>query len=227
MTTLFLFDIDGTLVRGDGAGRRAMDRAFHRVLGHAEAMAGIRFDGATDRGLVRAALEARGHPVEAELVDALLARYLDALDEEMAVRAPFRALTGAAEVARGVAELGLVGLGTGNIEPAAWRKMRAVGMHELFRFGGFGSDAEVRAEVLAHGVRRGAALAGKAPEACAVVVIGDSERDIEAARAIGARMVAVATGGTSRAALEALGPDVVLDAFDDVAAACRHIAGRD
>ncbi|MFO0748823.1 MAG: haloacid dehalogenase-like hydrolase [Myxococcota bacterium] len=225
MTRLYLFDIDGTLVRGDGAGRRAMEAAFEAVLGEARAMAGIRFDGATDRAIVRHGLELRGRVADDGLVSELLAAYLSALDAEMVARQPFRALPGAAPVARALAAHGVVGLGTGNIEPAAERKVRAVGMGELFRFGGYGSDAEVRSELLAIGAARGAALAGVALDRCEVVVIGDTERDIAAARAIGARVVAVATGGTSAEVLAASEPDALIDSLAEVDAVVAMILG--
>jgi len=44
-----LFDIDGTLVKSDGVGRRSINRAFEAEFGRADACDGFRFDGLTDR----------------------------------------------------------------------------------------------------------------------------------------------------------------------------------
>ena len=47
--TVALFDIDGTLVKSDGVGRRSINRAFEAEFGRADACDGFRFDGLTDR----------------------------------------------------------------------------------------------------------------------------------------------------------------------------------
>jgi len=222
-TKIVLFDIDGTLLRGDGAGRRAMERALAEVVPGSDgltAFAGIRFDGATDRALVRAALaglrgpDAAGDDVD-WTIDRVLARYLAALADELARGARLRALEGAAALAVALADLGPVGLGTGNIESAAHMKVAAVGMADLFAFGGYGSDAEPRAELLAIGAARGAARAGVPIDACDVVVIGDTPRDVEAGRAIGAQVIAVATGSFSEAELGRTGADLVVPSLAD------------
>jgi phosphoglycolate phosphatase-like HAD superfamily hydrolase len=94
-----------------------------------------------------------------------------------------------------------VGLGTGNVERGARLKLQPGDLNRLFRFGGFGSDATERAEVLRIGATRGAALLQQPVEACRVVVIGDTPRDVEAALAIGAECLAVATGNYARETL--------------------------
>ena len=83
--TVLLFDIDGTLVSTGGAGRRSIDRAFESLHGRADACAHFAFDGMTDRGIARLGLQAIGVGVDAAAIDALLARYVECLDE--AVRA--------------------------------------------------------------------------------------------------------------------------------------------
>ena len=87
-----------------------------------------------------------------------------------------------------------VGLGTGNIEGGARIKLARVALNENFPFGGFGSDHEDRAELLAVGAARGAARLALPRSACRVVVIGDTPKDIAAAHAIDAESLAVATG---------------------------------
>src|SRR2546430_12072417 len=59
---LILFDIDGTLLWTDGAGRRAIHRALLDEMGTAGPIDGYRFDGKTDPQIVRELLELAGHP---------------------------------------------------------------------------------------------------------------------------------------------------------------------
>jgi phosphoglycolate phosphatase-like HAD superfamily hydrolase len=67
-------------------------------------------------------------------------------------------------------------------------------VYEEFAFGGFGSDAEDRTELLRHGAERGAKHLGVALAECRVVVIGDTPKDVAAAQGIGAECVGVGTG---------------------------------
>jgi phosphoglycolate phosphatase len=87
---------------------------------------------------------------------------------------------------------------TGNLEPVARRKLASARIGHYFPDGqgGFGSDAEERAELPA--VAR-ARAGGWARER--TVVIGDTPRDIACARADGVRVIAVATGPFSAEAL--------------------------
>src|SRR5690606_37552419 len=60
---LVLFDIDGTLLRSDGAGRRAMEGALIEVFG-TSGSADYRYDGKTDQQIVRELMRAHGHADE-------------------------------------------------------------------------------------------------------------------------------------------------------------------
>ena len=62
MTKLVLFDIDGTLLWTDGAGRRAINQALLEEAGTAGPIDSFRFDGKTDPQIVRELLAMAGHP---------------------------------------------------------------------------------------------------------------------------------------------------------------------
>ena len=64
---------------------------------------------------------------------------------------------------------------------------------------------------------------GRDHDPTVAVVLGDTPRDVAAARAAGCRAVAVATGAADRAALAASGPDVLLDDLSDVGAVVRAV----
>lgn len=204
--TILLFDIDGTLIDGRGAGRRAMEAAMAAVCGHDGGLPGLRFAGMTDRAIARAGLRAASRPDDDDDLQAVLDQYLARLPAELSATPPTThpgvdALLGVLE---GRAQLA-VGLGTGNLEPGARLKLSPGRLWPRFAFGGYGSDAEDRAELLAAGIRRGAARLGEDPSACRVVVIGDTPKDVAAARAVGAQCLAVATSFFSVAELLAQG----------------------
>ena len=212
--TVFLFDIDGTLVASSGAGKRAVHGAVERLYGRAPE--DFPYDGLTDRAIVRACVESVGGGATEGAIDAVLEAYLELLQETVARAAGYRTHPGvhAALDAAESLPASAVGLGTGNIERGARVKLARVGLHERFAFGGFGSDAEPRAELLAVGAARGAARLGRPMEACRVVVIGDTPRDVAAATAIGAQCLAVATGGASLEELRATEAEWVFPTLD-------------
>ena len=213
---IYLFDIDGTLVSSGGVGRRALESAFALRYGNPGAF-NFPFDGMTDRAIVSMALRDLGltlgeHDLQAE-IDAVLDDYVLALAGETQKSAhAFVVHEGAPEVldalqAGGAQSRGVIGLGTGNIRKGAAIKLGAVGLYDRFTFGGFGCDHHDRAQLLAVGAARGAALLGRGVNECEVVVIGDTPKDVAAARAIGATSLAVATGRYSQSELRACGAD--------------------
>lgn len=211
--TVLLFDIDGTLITTGGAGRRAMTQAL-ADLG-AVGAGDFSYAGMTDRLIVRRSLEEAAVAATEARIDAVIARYLERLGEEVArsATADYRVHPGMREaVAEALAREGFaVGLGTGNVERGARIKLSRVGLADAFAFGGFGCDAEDRGELIRIGAERGAARLGVARAACRVVVIGDTERDVAAARAVGAEAFAVATGTIGRKDLAASAPDHLFD----------------
>jgi phosphoglycolate phosphatase len=216
--SIFLFDIDGTLIDASGVGRRAMEVAFVEVLGAARsAIEAVKFAGATDRGIVRSGMREAKLPEDEASIDAVLARYLELLPIEIASTTPAYRIHGGVVEAIAIAEAharGAVGLGTGNLARGAQIKLESVGLWDRFAFGGFGCDAEPRHEVLAAGVRRGAQRLGVDPAECRVLVIGDTPRDVEAAQAIGADCLGVTTGHASAEELRDAGANWVVDRLD-------------
>jgi len=220
--TIVLFDVDGTLVTTPGCGRRALERAFGARYGTTAVLRDVRLDGMTDRGIARAGLAALGEPATGAAadaaIDALLAAYVPFLEEEVAAATGLRPHHGVIELldALDTEASVAVGLGTGNIRAGARAKLSPLGLFERFRFGGFGCDHEERATLLRIGAARGAARLGVALGACRIVVVGDTPRDVAAARAIGATAIAVAS---SRFAVDELLAAGAEHAFEDLGSA--------
>jgi phosphoglycolate phosphatase len=228
---LVLFDIDGTLLLSDGAGRRAIHRALIEVFG-ATGPADYHFDGKTDRQIVRELMRLAGHGderIEAGM-DALLARYVECLHEELASQR-HRAYT-----LPGVPELldvlerhngVILGLLTGNLEQGARAKLAAVGIDfDRFRVGAFGSDHEHRPELPAIARDRTRIHLGVDVPGEAIVVIGDTPADLTCGQSLGASAIGVATGRYSVAELQAHHPVAVFETLANVEGVTRAILGE-
>ncbi len=226
MLTTVLFDIDGTLILSGGAGARALDRVFFSLHGLSNAVDGIRFEGMTDPAIVREAFaQAAGREPTAREMSDLFAAYIPVLREEVVASRGFSVMPGIESLLEHLARRDdvLLGLVTGNVEPAAWIKLARPRLDRHFRFGGFGSDSEFRDHLTRIGIARGHALARRLDGARAhsgdapprAIVIGDTLHDIRAARAVGAYCVAVATGSTPIETLAAHAPDLLLRDLSD------------
>jgi len=210
-----LFDIDGTLLRAGGAGRRAVELALSEVLEELEeevSLHSVEFAGRTDPWIVRAALMHYGVMADEGLIHEVIRRYVAHLPRELERADAFEVLPGVLSL---LSELSgrddlVLGLGTGNTEPAAYAKLARGGLDSFFEFGGFGSDHAERPEVLRTALHRGLEQTGAQREDARVVVIGDTPHDVAAAKAIGAHSVAVSTGAYEPSALRAAGASVVV-----------------
>ena len=187
---ILLFDVDGTLTDTQGAGSRALKRTFAEVLGLEGALDGIPIAGRSDSWIVAAGFEAKGRTVDGAALAEFKDAYVERLGQELERGGAFL-LPGVEPLLAALAEReeAVLGLGTGNFRAAAEAKLAKVGIWRHFADGGFGDDAADRAELLAAGVER-----LSKSERDDVVVIGDTPHDISAARAIGARVMAVKTG---------------------------------
>lgn len=196
---LVLFDIDGTLLRSDGAGRRAINRALQETYG-AVGPQSYRFDGKTDPQIVRELMRMEGHEdhhIDARM-QALFDRYLSYLRDELRDPAhPPRALPGVHELldALEAHNAVILGLLTGNLREGARAKLEAVGIDfDRFRVGAYGSDHEHRPELPAIARTRTREDLGIDISGASMVVIGDTPADLSCGTSIGARAIGVATG---------------------------------
>jgi phosphoglycolate phosphatase-like HAD superfamily hydrolase len=110
----------------------------------------------------------------------------------------------------------VLGLLTGNFEAGARLKLEPFGLNRFFPDGGFSSDSADRREIARIARDRAARRSGIAFAAHEVTVVGDTEHDVDCARANGFRAVAIESGWVAREELERAGPDALLDSFLDV-----------
>lgn len=217
MRRLVLFDIDGTMLWTDGAGRSAIRQALATELGIEGPFDNVRFDGKTDPQIIREILELADHPnpESEDDIAAVCARYLALLQYELEMRqSRVQVLPGVREVLselEGRSEV-VLGLLTGNLEQGAYLKLSAADLGpERFSVGAFGSDAANRSDLPAIAVERTVHKHGWTPEREDVVIVGDTPADMTCGNGIGARAIGVATGSYSVAELRRAGGN---DAFE-------------
>lgn len=211
---LYLFDIDGTLLRARRAGSRAFEAVFAAQHGIEGACDGIQFGGRTDGSLVdEIFLARRGRPATQVEHAAFFAAYPVELRAQL-VASGVEVIGGVVEALAWLAGRAgvMLGVATGNVRPGADTKLALAGLDRYFAVGGYGCDSHLRAELVAAAIARGRAR-GAHDE---VVVIGDTVHDIAAARACGAVACAVATGSDPAEALT--GADVVFASLAELPA---------
>jgi phosphoglycolate phosphatase len=225
---LVLFDIDGTILWTDGAGRRAVFQSLEEHFGKS-GPGEHRFDGKTDPQIVRELMRHAGvadADIDARL-DEVLDRYLSLLRDEL------ESIDHAQHVFPGVRDLldalearddVMLGLLTGNVHHGAHAKRTAVGIDPArFAVGAFGSDHHERPELPEIARRRAERALGHPIAGRDLVVIGDTPADMACGVSIGARAIGVATGRYSVDELRACNAAAVFPDLSDTAAVVRAI----
>lgn len=207
-----LFDIDGTLISTGGSSGRAWAHAVRDFYG-----AEFDVDKNTGKGLpdpevgrqiLRAVLGRE--PTGRELLR-LMRRRMKYLPEELEKAPNFVVQPGVPELLERLADEDiLLGLTTGNVEPAAHAKLARADLNHYFSFGGYGSDASERVELTKRAIERARRLAGEPLPNDAIMSVGDTPRDVEAGHGAGIRVTGVATGEYSVAQLTEAGADWAL-----------------
>ncbi|MGI9519820.1 MAG: HAD family hydrolase [Pirellulaceae bacterium] len=212
MTRYFFFDIDGTLLLSGGAGRVAMMRTMQAMYGLSE-LNRIEVHGRTDRGIIRDLFDSHDLHLDDTVFDEFRARYHDSL-AECITDCPGTLMPGAVEVLEFLNSTANVRLGvlTGNSGRAAHIKLEAYGLRHYFEFGGYGEFHFDRNDVARDALA--ACREQYHPDAIQpdqVWVVGDTIHDISCARAIGANVIAVATGNADVSLLSQHQPDLVME----------------
>ena len=214
---LFLFDVDATLILTGGAGLRALDRTFQKLLNVDAAMRSVAPHGKTDPAIVREIFHKQFNSdhVDDALMSNILETYVFFLHEEVEITDKYEVLPGIHEILTEMSSRNdvLLGLATGNVETGARIKLRRGDLNRFFSFGGYGSDSENRVDLVRRAAERAATLQGEPIRSSHVWVIGDTRRDIDAGREAGFKTVGVATGQYSVEQLREVGADLAIPNF--------------
>lgn len=196
MIRLALFDIDGTLVRTHRAGVKAFAHVFATQFNAVDGFEKLKFAGRTDVSLVREFFSVHQIPATPENFSRFFEHYVHWLDHILS-QTQVDICPGVHSLLQQMRELAnppVIGLLTGNIRLGAELKLRHCGLWDEFEIGAFADDHEERDQIAAIAHQRGSNLLKKKLTGEEVLVIGDTPLDIRCARAIGAKVLAVATG---------------------------------
>jgi phosphoglycolate phosphatase len=212
-----LFDVDGTLISTGGAGTKSWRRAFEVLYGVPADIGEFSEAGMTDPEVARSTFRnvIGRQPTEREMAR-LLAEYLERLPQEVETSEQYRVLPGAEALLRRLRREGfLLGIVTGALEAAAHIKLARARLNRFFAFGGYGSDSPSRTDLTRRAMERAGAILGLELDPTSVYVVGDTPKDVEAARGVGAVAVGIASGHYSTNDLLQAGADVVLPSLED------------
>lgn len=223
MKHLVLFDVDGTLLSCGPQIGGLFASALVEVFGGYFRPEGYNFAGRTDPQIVLDLVAALALPREdvlrrlPEMQRAYFRRLENGLDRDHMELLPgvvplLERMTARADVA--------VGLLTGNWRGSAEIKLGRFDLGRFFTFGAFGDDAMVRRALVPVALERAETATGRRFKPSEVLIVGDSELDVDCALAAGIPSLAVATGFTSLERLRAAGADWV---FSDLEQAAREI----
>ena len=219
MTRLILFDIDGTLTRTQN-GYVPFNQAIWETFGVAGDIRMVRPDGMTDPRIldeILALMNAQLTIGDEEILHfaANLERFYAAALQAGAIKVG--ALGGVPELLERLSAHGdfCQGVVTGNFEATARIKLEAAGLAGHLKFGAYASDSSHRPDLPALAKQRWENHSGRSMESGCCVIVGDTPKDLEAARANGMKCVLVGTGRYPIEDLRCYAPDACVADLTD------------
>ena len=213
---ILLFDIDGTLLSSAGAGKDALEKGMASKFGVKHIVDGLSLSGRTDKAIIHDLLKLHGIEHNDESYQRMMKAYLEHLPECLK-NVQGKILPGIKQMLDELKSKGdcAVGLLTGNLRAGAKIKLSHFDIFDHFQFGGFGDHHLDRDDVAREALAEIHARIDKDFDRAKVWVLGDTPLDIKCARAIGAKVLAVATGWHTTKELESHRPDLVFEDLTD------------
>jgi len=227
---LLLFDIDGTLIRSNRAGRMAMGAALAELFGTQGPLESYTMGGKTDARIITDLLVAIGvrlDEIESRLPDVytLMADKARAIYPDRGI-APCPGIENLLEDLRSRPNV-VLGLQTGNSRSTTPLKLLAAGIDPAqFPVGAYGSDDLDRNRLPVIAMRRASELTGQQLTGDNTTVIGDTPADILCARAGKATAFAVASGWHSTSTLARYHPDFLFDDLSETSVVLQTLLGE-
>jgi len=215
---LILFDIDKTLIDKMVRTFDPWRAAFKAVYGIDAGIDSAELLGAPQKQIVLVSMKKAGlstEEIEAKMehfFQVLESFYKDCLKDGEIVLFPKTVEMLEALRLRGY----LLGLVTGNTKSISFLKLDRAEIGKYFDVGGYGDDAYERSELVSVAIQRAEEKLGVKLNKEDVFVVGDSVKDMEAAKPNGVKAIGVTTGKFSREDLVKAGADTVLENLENI-----------
>jgi phosphoglycolate phosphatase-like HAD superfamily hydrolase len=212
----YLFDIDGTLIHcTDAVHYFAFCSVLSFIAGKPINLDGVVTHGNTDVGILRDAFALAGVPEDrwrSQIPEMrnMMCSFVNEKRQEICVNVLPQVRRVLEHLMKRGAKLGVA---TGNLEEIGKRKLEAAQILGMFHFGGWSDAFEHRSDVF----RAAAGIARlHAGPSAAVVVVGDTPSDVQAARKNGLEVIAVASGIYKFDELQAERPELCIRSFEEL-----------
>ncbi len=212
----YLFDIDGTLIHcTDAVHYFAFCSVLSFVAGKPINLDGVVTHGNTDVGILRDAFALAGVPedkwrVQLPEMRNMMCSFVNEKRQEICVDV----LPQVRRVLEHLSERGAkLGVATGNLEEIGKRKLEAAQILGMFHFGGWSDAFEHRSDVFRAAREIARFHAGSR---AAIVVVGDTPADVQAARRNSLEVIAVASGIYKFEELQVERPELCIRSFEEL-----------
>lgn len=223
---LVFWDIDGTLMYCGADGTLALNQTFRNLYGIDAAFEKVSVGHAMDAAHVRGVLERFSLPAgDAPKVKAAYASTLKEILQKDETR---KILPGVQKLLSEVEKSGntISALLTSNYQIGAELKLASVGLDSFFAFGGFGDGDGEKWDAAERCISEMEAALDTVFPKTQIFLVGDGVYDIETAKRLGIRSVAVGTGWTPSERLKEQHPDFYFDDLSGTAAVLRVLLGE-
>ena len=214
-----LFDIDGTILNCNRAGKISLIEATREVFGTTGRMERVDFQGKTDPLILKESLESMGisqQDIE-DKTDTLKDKYFAHLEKNIHNFEVY-IYPGIMEILSILSERDdiILGLLTGNFTESAKIKLSRHDLNRFFPFGAFGDDAPIRDLLPDVAKKKISDMYGVDVDFSSTYIIGDTVYDVRCAKYAGAVSIAVATGWSDMETLQKENPDYCFDNLSDI-----------
>ena len=204
-TSLVLFDIDGTLMRGAGRPHKdALVEGIRKVTGRSTTLDGIATAGALDRDLIAVMLRATGESerrIRAVLTEVMRECEQCYVANCVADLSPYLCRDVRQTLEKLKSRGAMLGLVTGNLSAIGWRKVELAGLRSYFSVGAFAGDGRTRGAFGASG--RAACEANRSGKSIEPYLTG--WRSCERRRGSQGKRLSVGRGGQWRVVARRIG----------------------
>lgn len=222
MKKLVLFDLDGTLINAGGAGKTALTKSIKILYGKEPKFEASLIAGRTDTENFALVYElVKGKKATKTEIKKIHQKYLELLPQEVQnskKNKKYKVMTGAKKLLEILSKNKniILGIGTGNIEEGASIKLAPSGLDKYFVVGGYGEDGKNREEMLQAAVKRAEKKFKTKFTPEQVFVVGDTHRDVLAAKACNFHSAAITSGFGTPCQLRGAAAELEVKNFNDI-----------